>query len=277
MCYINREVLNMGVITKITKQVKNEERYNIFIDGEYSFSVDEEILARFQLGKGKEIDEMAIAEIGYEDDVRKAFNLAIHYLSFRMRTEKEVSDYLKKKELGDAVAIEAIEKLKKYKYLNDREFAQAYVNTQINTTDKGPGTVERELASKGVDKASIDDALAAFTQAIQLEKAMALTDKLFKKYKKDSAIVAKQKTEQNLARKGYPFSIINLAWEETDNEKSEDEKLEAVLVHARKAHNRLVSKYTGYDYQMKMKQNLYRKGFLMEEIEGAIERLKEEE
>jgi regulatory protein len=267
----------MGVITKITKQVKNEERYNIFIDGEYSFSVDEEILARFQLGKGKEIDEMAIAEIGYEDDVRKAFNLAIHYLSFRMRTEKEVSDYLKKKDLGDAVATEAIEKLKKYKYLNDHEFAQAYVNTQINTTDKGPGTVERELASKGVDKASIDDALAAFTQAIQLEKAMALTDKLFKKYKKDSAIVAKQKTEQNLARKGYPFSIINLAWEETDNEKSEDEKLEAVLVHARKAHNRLVSKYTGYDYQMKMKQNLYRKGFSMEEIEGAIERLKEEE
>ncbi|EDL65126.1 recombination regulator RecX [Bacillus sp. SG-1] len=267
----------MGIITKISKQVKNEERYNIFIDGEYSFSVDEEILARFQLGKGKEIDELAMADIGYEDDVRKAFNLAIHYLSFRMRTEKEVSDYLKKKDLGDAVAAEAMEKLKKYDYLNDGEFAQAYVNTQINTSDKGPGTVERELASKGVDKALIDDALSAFTKDIQLEKAMTLTNKLFNKYKKDSTKVTKQKIEQNLARKGYPFSIINIAWEETANEKSEDEKLEAVLVHARKAHNRLKSKFTGYDYEMKMKQNLYRKGFMMEEIDEAIERLKEEE
>ncbi|WP_409253167.1 recombination regulator RecX [Bacillus sp. SCS-153A] len=267
----------MGIITKITKQVKNEERYNIFIDGEYSFSVDEEILARFQLGKGKEIDELAIAEIGYEDDIRKAFNMAIHYLSFRMRTEQEVADYLKKKELGDAVAAEAIHKLKKYKYLNDQEFAQAYVNTQINTSDKGPGAVERELSTKGVDKALIDGALGAFTNEIQLEKAITLTNKLFKKYKKDSAIVAKQKIEQNLARKGYPFNIINLAWEETDNEKSDDEKLEAVLVHAKKAHNRLKSKFTGYDYEMKMKQNLYRKGFSLEEIEEGIERLKDEE
>ncbi|MGD6966127.1 recombination regulator RecX [Rossellomorea vietnamensis] len=267
----------MGIITKISKQVKNDERYNIFIDGEYSFSVDEEILARFQMGKGEEIDEVAIAEIGYEDDVRKSFNLAIHYLSFRMRTEKEVWDYLMKKELGQAVADEAIQKLKEYKYLNDQEFAQAYVNTQINTSDKGPGTVERELAGKGVNKALIEEAMAAFTKEIQLEKAMSLTNKLFKKYKKDSGIVAKQKIEQNLARKGYPFSIINLAWQETDNEKSEDEKLEAVLVHARKAHNRLHSKFTGYDYVNKMKQNLYRKGFSMEEIDGAIEILKEEE
>jgi regulatory protein len=267
----------MGIITKITKQVKNDERYNIFINGEYSFSIDEEILARFQLGKGSEIDEIAIAEIGYEDDVRKSFNLAIHYLSFRMRTEKEVIDYLKKKELGDAVAREAIEKLKKYKYLNDYEFAEAYVNTQINTSDKGPSAVSRELAAKGVDKAFIDDALTAFREEIQLEKAIELTEKLFKKYRKDSLTAAKQKIEQNLVRKGYSFSIINLAWEETDNDKSEDEKLEAVMVHAKKAHNRLKGKFTGYDYKMKMKQNLYRKGFALEEIDLAIEKLNEED
>jgi regulatory protein len=267
----------VGFITKITKQVKNDERYNIFIDGEYSFSVDEEILARFQLGKGQEIDELAIAEIGYEDDIRKAFNSAIHYLSFRMRTEKEVQDHLKKKEVEEAVIGEVILKLTKYKYLDDSEFAKAYVNTQINTSDKGPGAVERELAEKGVDKPLIDGALTVFTQEIQLEKAIALTNKLFKKYKRDSLIVAKQKTEQNLVRKGYSFSIINLAWEETDNEKSEDEKLAAVLIHARKAHNRLKSKYTGYDYQMRMKQNLFRKGFSMEEIEQAIEKLNEED
>ncbi|MGF2615077.1 recombination regulator RecX [Rossellomorea vietnamensis] len=267
----------MGKITKITRQVKNQERYNIFIDGEYSFSVDEEIIARFQLGKGDEIDEVAMAEIGYEDDIRRAFNLAIHYLSFRMRTEKEVLDYLKKKELEQPVADEVIQKLKKYEYLNDQEFAKAFVNTQINTSDKGPGVVERELAAKGVDKASIEEAIETFTPDIQLEKAIILTDKLYKKYKKDSSMVAKQKTEQNLARKGYSFSVINLAWQETDNEKSEEEKLEAVLLHARKAHNRLHSKFTGYDYVNKMKQNLYRKGFSMEEIEGAIEILKEEE
>ena len=53
----------MGKITKITKQVKNDERYNLFIDGKYAFSVDEAVLARFQLRKGLDVDELEISEI----------------------------------------------------------------------------------------------------------------------------------------------------------------------------------------------------------------------
>ena len=45
----------MSMITKITTQQKNKERFNIFVDegkGEkYAFSVDEAVLIKFQLKK----------------------------------------------------------------------------------------------------------------------------------------------------------------------------------------------------------------------------------
>lgn len=87
----------MPFITKISTQKKNTERFNIFLDEKYAFSVDADVLVRFDLKKGKELDELDILEIQYGDDVKKAFNRAVEFLSYRMRSEKEVRDHLKKK------------------------------------------------------------------------------------------------------------------------------------------------------------------------------------
>lgn len=43
----------MPFITKISTQKKNTERFNIFLDEKYAFSVDADVLVRFDLKKGK--------------------------------------------------------------------------------------------------------------------------------------------------------------------------------------------------------------------------------
>ena len=54
----------MAVITKITTQQKNQDRFNIFMDygkgEEYAFSVDSDVLIHFQLKKGMELDDFSI-------------------------------------------------------------------------------------------------------------------------------------------------------------------------------------------------------------------------
>ena len=47
----------------------------------------------------------------YEDEIRKAFNRALHYLGFRMRSEFEVKQKLLEFGYGEAVVLEAIVKL----------------------------------------------------------------------------------------------------------------------------------------------------------------------
>ena len=75
----------MPVITKITVQKKQTDRYNIFTDdghGEkYAFSVDEDVLIKYQLKKGMELDEFAVTEIFFQDDIRKAYQPSSSILS----------------------------------------------------------------------------------------------------------------------------------------------------------------------------------------------------
>ena len=121
----------MTVITKISVGKKNKSRYNIFIDKgngeEFGFSVGEDVLIKMNLKKGKELDELDMIEIAFQDDIQKAYSLSLLYLSHRMRSEYEVSKYLKEKEYGDHVIKEVIHKLYGHGYLNDLEFAEALV------------------------------------------------------------------------------------------------------------------------------------------------------
>ena len=269
----------MPVISKITAQKHNKDRYSIFIESgrgeEYAFSVDEDVLIKYQLKKGMELDDSGISDILFQDNIRKAYNLGIHHLSSRMRSEGEVRSYLKKKEVPELILEEAIRKLYEYNFLDDQAFADAYVRTQMNTSEKGPTVIARELKEKDVPPAVIEQALAGFEAENQLEKAIQLGLKYANKNKKDSTRILRKKLEQLLMRKGYPGSVIQVAMEEILTEKPEDEELEALVYQA----ERLLRKHSGLsgrELQYKMKQGLYQKGFPLDEIERYLSTIEEE-
>lgn len=265
----------MGIITKISLQQKLKDRYNVFINEQYAFSVDEAILIQFGLKKGMELTAEQTAAIIGQDEIRKGLNMAIHFLSVRMRSEKEVREFLAKKEVDSEAAEEIIHRLSQMGYLDDAAFAEAYVNTQINASDKGPKAIERELKEKGVSGVLIEQSLAKFERGLQLEKALKLAEKYRRKYRKESPFIQKQKIEQTLARKGYEWDIIQEALAHSGPEENEEEQMEALMHQAEKAHRRY-SKLSGGEYRQKMKQTLYRKGFAISNIEQAIDKLQEE-
>jgi regulatory protein len=264
----------MPVITKITTQQKNMDRYNIYMDygkgEEYAFSVDENVLIKFSLKKGMELDDFSLMEIRNNDDVRKTYNRAIHYISRRMRSEKEVRDYLVKKEMVAPAIDEVIHKLTEQKYLDDEQFAIAFVRTLVNTTDKGINTVRSELKEKGIAEPLIRSSLTEYTKDQQIEKAIKLCEKGIKKYHNESERIQKQKIEQMLSRKGYPFEIISIAIEEANVNGEQDQEMEAIKYQGEKA-QRKYAKLSGYEYRQKMKQALFRKGFSIELIDRFLE------
>lgn len=263
----------MPVITKISVQKHNKDRYSIFTDSgrgeEYAFSVDEDVLIKYNLKKGVELDDFAVTEMLFQDDIRKAYNTAINYLSHRMRSETEVREHLKKKEISDSVIKEAIHKLYELKFLNDEEFAKAFVQTKLNTTDKGADVIKLELKEKGIAPDLITKAIEEVSFDEQLEKAIKLSEKYALKNKKDSSRILKQKIEQMLKRKGYSFPIIRAALDETEVEKEADAEMDALRVQGEKLHNKY-SKLPEREYRQKLKMALYRKGFPMDLIDVFI-------
>lgn len=264
----------MAIITKITTQKQSDERFNVFIDdgsGEkYAFSVDQDILIKFNLQKGKELDNFDIVEIQYGDDIKKAYNKALEYLSYRMRSIKEVEDFLAKKEYAESVIQEVIYKLKEYRYVDDLEFALAYVRTQKQTNGKGPTVLKKELVGKGIGQAIIEQVLLEYSHDEQIEEAIQHAEKLLKKNNKLSTVQLKQKLEQLLMRKGYSYDIISIVLEEVHYEQDESEEWLALVKHAEKGEKKYQNE-DPYQYKMKMKQFLYRKGFSVELIEKYLD------
>ncbi|WP_090237485.1 recombination regulator RecX [Fictibacillus solisalsi] len=263
----------MTVITKITTQKKNADRFNIYIDQgkgeEYGFSVDTDILIQFKLKKGLEINTEELKNLLYEDEIKKGFNTSLQYLSFRMRSVKEVRDYLKKKEYEDNAIEEVIKRLLEYRYLDDAEFALMFVRTRKNTTSKGVGVITRELSQKGIPQPVIEKAMKEFPLEEQIEAAVSFAQKKANQNKGLSSNERRNRISQQLLQKGHSWDVIEEALGNIDLKSSREEEMEALLKQANKAHRRY-KKFSGLQYRNKMKQHLYGKGFPIDLIDEVL-------
>lgn len=272
---IEKGVKHMRKITRITTQVKNKNRYNIFLnssDGEeFAFSVDEAILVEYRLRKGLELTDSLITELVEKDTVHKSYTQAIHFLSFRMRSKKEIHDYLIKKEVDMEHIKQIIQRLTDEKLLNDQQFANMFVQSRMNTTSKGPNLIKKELLEKGVSAIHAEVALENYPFDVQLEKINKLILKKLNSTKKDSFQKQVQKLQTNLIQKGFTQNAIQTAFMNIQEEKSDDSEWEALVYQGEKLIRKHESKHEGYALRKKVTEGLYRKGFPFELINKFLD------
>src|SRR5699024_4149611 len=155
------------------------------------------------LHKGMDLDEKTLANIEKEADLYKAYALTIQYLSYRMRTKKEIRDYLIKKEIFEDAIPDIIDRLVSEGLVNDLEFAKMFTRTRIETSLKGPAVVKREMIEKGVARELAEEAIQLYTYEIQYEKASKLIEKKLNQTQKDSNVKVQQKLQQFMMQKAF--------------------------------------------------------------------------
>ena len=267
----------MPIISKITQGKNNPERFNIFFEDKFAFSVDQAVLVKYQLSKGKELGQWTIEEMVFDDQIRKAYNKALHYLGFRMRSEGEVRQKLKDKEFGEAVIDEAIKKLYSHNFLDDKAFSEALLQTKINAGKKGPRAIQQDMQKKGIDKQMQKDVLDSYSEEQQLEIAKGLAEKIAMKEKMKTPSQIKQKINDSLMRNGYSYDLIKQAIEVLDLERDEDEWTDIVTEQGDKLWRKHSHKLSGYDLKSKVKQGLYQKGFPGEVINDYLDKKEQED
>ncbi len=266
----------MQVISKITRQKNNDQRYNIYINEKYTFAVDESTLIKFGLTKGKILEQFDIDEITYEDEIAKAFNRGLNFLSYQMRSEYEVKKKLLDAGFGEAVVLEAVRKLEKLGLLNDETYSKALLETKKKTAKKGPMAIKQDLIKKGISKETQEKVLNTFTYDEQLKLALSLAEKTAKANAKKTPMQVKQKIQEFLSRKGYSFDIINEILDQISLEREDEDWQQIIGLQGDKIWKKYSGKFTGNDLHLKVKQALYQKGFPIDKIERFIE-LKESE
>lgn len=195
-------------ITKITCQ-KNKNKFNLFVDDNFYGGVLKEVAVANNFCIGKEIDEKALNKIILESESKEAFSKASDYLASRLHSEKELYLKLIKKGYGKQASIMAIEKLKTYGYINDLEFAKAFIQSsnKLSTNMK-----KSKLIQKGVDKFVIDSVLG---EEDDQDLCYNMAEKYLKNKNKQEC---KQKLYAHLARKGFSSSSISKVLHKIYNE-----------------------------------------------------------
>lgn len=192
---------------KITKYEKiGINKYRIYLEnGEVIDTYDNVIIANELLIK-KEIDLNLYNKVTKETSLEEHYLACIKYIDYRLRSIKEIKDYLKKKNLESSDIDLIIDKLIKNKYLDDEYFCKCFINDKLKFTNKGTYQIIDELKKNEIPSSTIDKYFDLMNEEIMIERIEHLINKS-KKTTKDSSKL-RNKLYNNLVRLGYPIDLV---------------------------------------------------------------------
>lgn len=197
-------------ITAIQPQKKRPDRYSVYIDEEFTFSVSESDMMRLGLHANLEVSEDELEELRQKAEFSKAYERALNYVSIRPRSEYEVTDYMRRKGYDTAVAESVLAKLKELELVDDAAFARSWVQWRQSVSPRSRRKLCAELQQKGISSDLIDEVLEGITEEEQIEALRSVIAK--KRHRYDS----RQKFKAYLSRQGFSYETIKKALEEEE-------------------------------------------------------------
>ena len=147
-------------ITAIKQQVKRTDRYSIFVDGKYSFSLSESGLISSGLASGRELDVAELKQLKKAAGLDKAYYNALRYAAMRPRSQWEMEMYLQRKDADKDTSAEVIRRLKDLNMLSDSDFARSWIANRRLLKSTSKRRLRLELMQKHVPDEIIQEALA---------------------------------------------------------------------------------------------------------------------
>jgi regulatory protein len=191
-------------ITSIKQQEKRKDRYSIFVDGKYAFSLSESALLEQKLASGQELDKARLKDFKKLSADDKAYGNALRYVTMRPRSVWEMESYLRRKQVDEPVAKNIIAKLERIGFLDDAAFAKTWIENRRLLKATSKRRLIQELKQKRVAENVIQQAL----ESDETDEREALRDLVAKKGQQSKYKNDKLKLMQYLARQGFNYDDI---------------------------------------------------------------------
>jgi regulatory protein len=200
-------------ITALKLQKRNHQRVNVYLDGEFAFGVSRILVA--WLAVDQNISDEKIAQLKQQDGDEAAYQQALKFLNYRQRSQSEVRKNLEAHEVPEQIITSVLERLQANGLVNDRSFAQNWVDNRSEFHPRGKRALVVELRQRGLDAEAIDQAVEAIDEE-QLAYQAAL--KQVRKLDADEWQEFRTKLTNFLLRRGFNYGVINpvvhKVWEE---------------------------------------------------------------
>lgn len=147
----------MGKITALKVQKNNPNRVSVYLDNEYAFGLSRIVAAWIKVGM--ELSGDKIATLQAQDAFEVAYQQALHFISYRPRSEMEVRQKLAEKGADDLLIERVIGRLKDSRLVGDEQFARTWVDNRSAFRPRSHRMLRYELRQKGVEDEFIQNAL----------------------------------------------------------------------------------------------------------------------
>ncbi|HMS23957.1 MAG TPA: RecX family transcriptional regulator [Candidatus Saccharibacteria bacterium] len=193
-------------ITDIKQQVKRQDRYSIFIDDKYSFSLSENELMKSGIRLNREYTTTELEQLKQTAVLDKAYMRSLDMLSRRARSEWELRDYLRRKDNESEIIDQIITRLKRLQYIDDYIFAKAWVDNRRLLKATSKRKLSQELKQKRVEQSVIDGVLADDeTDELAVIRELIAKKRTQSRYQDDQKLIA------YLLRQGFSYSDVKEA------------------------------------------------------------------
>ena len=211
-------------VSDIKEAVRDKNRVNIYIDDKFFCSLDISQVVDLHLKIGRELSSEELDQLKRASDFGKFYARALEYALMRPRSSKEISDYLKKKTLDRKVRVKnrktgeystqekkgydaslvplVFSRLEKRGYIDDRRFAELWVENRNVSKGTSIKKLRLELQQKGISSKIIDEVLTESGRS-EIEELRKIIARKAKKYPDE------QKLIQYLLRQGFNYSDIS--------------------------------------------------------------------
>lgn len=250
-------------------------RYKKMSKGRYKLTLDntelilyEDVILKNNLLRTSNINLELLEKVMNENIYYEIYNMALTYIEIKMRTSKEIKDYLNKKNFNTKLIDEVLDRLNKEGYLNEEKYIDAFVNDKVNLTNWGPYKIKKSLLDLELDETLINNKLNTINENVWNDKITKIINKKLNSLKNKSNYMVKNKLKIDLYNLGYDNNLIeenlnNLNLNNNENIKKEYSK----------AYNKYSKKYMDQELYQKVKSYLYRKGYKIEEINYMLDNL----
>ena len=216
------------VVTNLKQGVKNPNRVNVYIDDKYAFSLDVSQVVDYKLKVGRELTEEELAELKKASEFGKLYQRTLEWVLMRPRSVRETRDYLSRKlrqsssetllrarrhgaqsltslpagrenssEDVSEFSSQIINRLIEKGYVDDRRFAEYYVENRFVKKGISRKRLKMELMKKGISREIIEEVLDGRNDEEEIDKIIAK-----KRTKYDD-----EKLISYLCRQGFSYQL----------------------------------------------------------------------
>lgn len=198
----------LGDSVRIVKYKKeNSGKYKIYLEDGSSLDTYEDVLINNNILYKKDINHELLNKIESDNDYQKIYNSCIKYISIRVRSVKEIREYLIRKNISSDMIDKIIDSLISKNILNDNLYTELYIKDKLNLTNWGKYKIINKLREAGIDNDIIYKYDYLFDRDEEIERIKKLINKSIKSNHKNN-INFRNKIYTNLVNLGYDKELV---------------------------------------------------------------------